>query len=518
VKSRAALLGAAAFCIVAGLGVLRHEMWRDELEIWLIALGSGNPLELIRNMGTEGHPVVWYALNFLLTRVTDAPLAMQLLNLAFGTTAAWVVLRFAPFDLPARLAFCFGYYLLYEFTVISRGYALALLLAFGFCAHFARRARLDVAGGLLLLLLANTTLYGTIVAAHLVLLVAASRLVQREAQAPSREGPGIALALVGVAIGLGHTLSQSLAIGPAHAGFYRPHHDMVWIASCLGTLFRGAVPLPDPSSVHSWNSQVLDLLPAPWSACVGAALGVAGLALAIGSLRRQPLLAGVFALGTLVMLSIVFFVWFGSMRHHGQVFLWYFVCAWLGTALGQQETPQRLPSRDTARPLLLALLVTQVLAAAHAWVVDLARPFSQARAVGAYLRRDELADLALVGSRDYAMQPVAAYARRAFYYPESGHVGTFLDWGPGRRLVSPREVVEAVHDLALSERRDVLLVLNYDLPLVGGRGRIALGDGVELEELSRFTGSIVPDEEYVVWRASLTEPTSAGDNGPGPDD
>jgi len=510
---------------VAWVGIANHEMWRDELEIWLIAAGASGPLELLANMGTEGHPALWYVLIFVVTRFTDGPLAMQLLNLAFGTGAAFLVLRFAPFDLPQRLAFCFGYYLLYEFTVISRAYALGLLLAFAFCARFARLRRIDMVGGILLLLLANTTIYGSIVAAHVVLLAAAYALLERNWPALRRDRVGLSLGLAGVAVGLVHSVAQGLAMGQEHLGAYAPQHDAVWVARCLSTIFRGAVPLPDPSGLHTWNSHVLDLLPAPWPAFLGGALGVLGLALAVYSLRRQPLLAGVFALGTAVMLSVVFFVWFGWMRHHGQVFLWFFICSWLATALpaggaAPDGTAPSVAASRAGRPglVLTAVLATQVLAAAHAWAVDLALPFSNARAVGALLRQRELDGLPLVGSRDYAIQPVAAYAKRAFYYPESGRVGTFLDWGPGRRLVSPEEVLGAVHDLVLRERGDAVLVLNYQLPLLGPGGRVRLGERVELVGLASFTGAIVADEDYSVWRASLTSPIAAGDNDVVPDD
>ena len=68
------------FLVLGFVGVLNHELWRDEAEIWIIARDSGTLSELLVNMGTEGHPALWYLLNFLLTRATTDPLAMQLLQ------------------------------------------------------------------------------------------------------------------------------------------------------------------------------------------------------------------------------------------------------------------------------------------------------------------------------------------------------------------------------------------------------------------------------------------------------
>jgi hypothetical protein len=517
VTRRAASAITGLFLVTGLVGLLHHEMWRDELEIWLIAVGSRGLGDLLANMSTEGHPVLWYALNFALARITSDPLAMQLLNLAAATAAVFVFLRRAPFPPIQRLAFCFGYYLLYEFTVISRGYALGLLLVFAFCSRFARVRRVDWLAAGLLFLLANTTLYGTIVAAHVVLLAVGQALGDRQAERLRRDRLPLLAVLVGVAAGFGHTWLQALAIGSAHADAYTPEHDVTWVARCLGTMFRGAVPVADPTNVHSWNSHVLELLPQTWSSWIGALGGVGGLALALRALGRRPVLAGVFRSGSLTMLAIVFFVWFGSMRHHGQVFLWFVVCCWLAEGLRPLAgAPSGLPTAPAGAVapggrLLTALLVAQVVAGAQAWAIDLARPFSNARAVGVLLRRPEVDGVRLVGSVDYAIQPVAAYAGRAFYYPESGRVGTFLDWGPGRRRVSLVEVLEDVRRLLQLERRDVILVLNYPPEPLDPGEQVRLGEGARLLCFAGLVGAIVPDEDYYLCRAFLEEPA----RGPG---
>ena len=83
----------ALFAILALVGVLHHEMWRDEIEIWLIARDSAGPLDLLANMATEGHPSLWYFLNFLLARFTDDPRAMQFLTVLLASAGVCVFLR-----------------------------------------------------------------------------------------------------------------------------------------------------------------------------------------------------------------------------------------------------------------------------------------------------------------------------------------------------------------------------------------------------------------------------------------
>jgi len=507
----------AAFLALGMVGLANHEMWRDELEIWLIARDSGSVGQLLHNMGTQGHPAVWYLLNFLLTRLTTNPLAMQLLNLVIGASAVALFFRRAPFSLAQRLLFCFGYFMLFEFTVISRGYGLGLLLIFAFCIRFQERRRLDLTGAAILLLLANTTVYGMIIAAHVVLLVAIQALVDRRHRQPWLDPAwvaSLALVLVGVAVGFGHTLIQGRAMGPAHVDAYAPAHDLTWVASCLSTAIRGAVPLPDFSLYHFWNSNVLQLLPGSSGVFLGALLAVTLLVLATYRFRAKPALSLIFILGSATMLSVTFFVWYGWVRHHGQVFLWYVVCCWLwyGLAGSNRAEEDDSPARwsGPAGATLTALLLLQTIAGAHAYVMDLLHPFSNAKITGQYLSQDEFADVTLVGSIDYSMQPVAAYLDRKFYYPESGEYRTFLDWGPSRRLVPTETVLRDSLKLLKEGRRDVVIVFNFQPGNLEPGETVRLGQDARLRCFARFDGALVPDENYHLCRLYAARAESEG--------
>lgn len=507
----------AAFLALGMVGLANHEMWRDELEIWLIARDSGSVGQLFQNMSTQGHPAVWYLLNFLLTRLTTNPLAMQLLNLAIGASAVALFFRRAPFTLAQRLLFCFGYFMLFEFTVISRGYGLGLLLIFAFCIRFQERRRLDLTGAAILLLLANTTVYGMITAAHVALLLAIQAFADRRHRQPWLDPAwvaSLAVVLTGVAVAFGHTWMQGRAMGPAHVDAYAPAHDLTWVASCLSTVIRGAIPLPDFSLYHFWNSNLLQLLPGSSGIFIGALLAVTLLALATYRFRSEPSLAFVFILGSATMLSITFFVWYGWVRHHGQVFLWYVVCCWLwyGLACSNSAEEDDSPARwnGPAGATLTALLLLQAVAGTHAYAMDLLHPFSNAKATGQYLNQDEFADVTLVGSVDYSMQPIAAYLDRKFYYPESGEYRTFLDWGPSRRLVPADTVLRDSLSLLEQDQRDVVIVFNFQPGNLEPGETVRLGQGARLQCFARFDGALVPDENYHLCRVYAVRPESEG--------
>jgi hypothetical protein len=491
-QSTAASLAVLAAFVGLGLaGVLHHEPWRDEIEIWLIARDSASLSALLRNMGTEGHPALWYLVNFALTRVTHDPLAMQLANLAIGAAAALVFFRTAPFGLATRLLFVFGYYALFEFTVIARSYALELLLLFSYCAHAARReGRIDLPGAALLALLANTNLFGTIA---VVALVAVETLDALGSPAEGRRArirarlPALGLAGAGAVLGFAHVLAQSLAIGPDHGGGYRATYDLGWLLAGLAAPAFGALPLPDLASEHAWNSNLMRSLPAPWHPIAPALASLVLAAAAAAALRHRPRWRATFLLGLAPMVGLTLFVWYGSQRHHGQPFLWFLACAWLAGGL-----------RRPAERVLAGLLALQLLAGGALLAQDLARPFSSARAAARWLEQPEQADALLAGSRDFAVEPIAAWTQRPFYYPDQRRFGTFMHWGPARVEVGQDRIESDCVELVRREGRRVLLVLNSppsDLTLGAER---ELRPGIRVRYVARFDGAIVADENYHV--------------------
>lgn len=128
-----ALLGLAA--------ILNHSMWRDELNVWMVARDSHSLSELYTNVITEGHPILWYILLYIVKYIVNAPVAMQLLHWTLGNIVVLLLWRFSPFSTLEKALFTFGYFPFYEYYVISRNYTLVLLLIFIFCAIYNLRGK-----------------------------------------------------------------------------------------------------------------------------------------------------------------------------------------------------------------------------------------------------------------------------------------------------------------------------------------------------------------------------------------
>jgi len=472
------------FALVSLIGILHHEMWRDELEIWLLARDSSGWHDLLRNISTQEHPALWYIAAYGLARFSSNPLLLQLFHWCIAIGAVVVFYRWAPWNRVSRVLFCFGYYAAYEFGLISRSYAPQLLLMFLFCAMWPQRRKQPLALALILAVLANTNIYGVVTAGCFLLFAV---LQERRGSISAA-----LLAAAGILLGLGQIATNTLRLSDAHLGAYRPDFDWVWLAEGLATIQRSFLPLPQPGSAGFWNTNLLDALPTPFGAAVGALLGVILAAYAIGTLRRSPHLAAVFALGFTAMLCITLFIWFGQQRHHGQLFVFYVACLWLAHHV--------VPRRDPAeRRWVLALCVVQLVAAGWAYQADLRQPFSHGRAVAGWISRHVDADVPVVASFDYSSQSIAAYSTREFYHPETERFGTFVGWGGERRMRSFDETLAAAAAMARSSG-EVLLVLSYDPGILEPGQTRTVSSGLEIDYVQRFVGAIVPDENFHLYR------------------
>src|SRR5438094_4459713 len=149
----------AVFFVIALIGILNHEMWRDELHCWLIARDSHSFAQLYQNRSYDGHPLLWYALLYILTWFTANPVAMQVLLLILAAGSVYLFNRFSNFTVLQKVLFSFGYYSIYEYSIIARSYSLGFFLVISFCSLYVNRGRNVAWLFLVLILLANTSVF-----------------------------------------------------------------------------------------------------------------------------------------------------------------------------------------------------------------------------------------------------------------------------------------------------------------------------------------------------------------------
>ncbi len=139
--------------------IAQHAVWRDEGNVWVV-LRDAPLTQLIHYY--DGHPPLWFVVNFPLARLGFNVSAMQWLNGFFAAGFAWLLLFRAPFPLWIRagLLLCvpFGY----QYSVVARGYGLMTMLWFCLAALYPHRLKHPLWMGLVIGLLFNSELFAVV--------------------------------------------------------------------------------------------------------------------------------------------------------------------------------------------------------------------------------------------------------------------------------------------------------------------------------------------------------------------
>lgn len=510
-------LALGLYAVIASATVARHEMWRDEMHAWQAVVASDSLRELAANVRTEGHPGLWFAVLYPVSRVTSDPGAMQLLHLGIALAVAAVVLLAAPLPVAWRVLFVAGYFPLYEYCAISRNYALGALLLFAFCALYGARVRRPLLLAAVLFLLAQASAIALILSFSLgVMCVADARSSRLEA--PIRRGPAMAALgvwLVGIVVSV-------VQLSGARVVLQSFNHSQTLAQSrvldVLSGPWRGCVPLPR-LQLTFWNSNILDGVAN--ADVLQAVLGVVVLVV-LGSLfvRCGPALV-LFAVGSLGMVAFSLLIYRGQLRHHGHIVLLLMAALWLTRVMQRGAGGRGRAAGAVGGTLRWGAVVVSVLLAANAaaGAYAVARewrdPFSAAREAAAFIRAQGLAGIPIVGHRDVQVAAVAGYLERPIHYPALGREAAFLPWKVGwRRPVDDAEAIRQAIDLAARHQSEVLVVLS-----MSGARRPDRIDGAT--RIRAFRRSIVPSERFELYLVSRPEPPvpssgAAPDPGPAP--
>ncbi len=440
------------FAVVLAALLAHHEMWRDELQAWLLARDSGSLGQLWQNTRYEGHPLLWHLLLFPLAHATPHPAAMQGLHWVIAVGVAALILFSAPFPVAARVLLVFGYFPLYEYGAISRNYGLTVLGLWAAFAFLARRASPLAAAGAGALA-ANASPMGLVLAPAL----AAAVWTDVPRGRPRLAAVGVLAAAAGV--------SALQCLPPADY-----EHARGWVvdwqplrAVYVGRSFATALlPVPSPE-LHFWGTSALFPSVASGRAvpvgAVLAALALVAAVVAVGvAVRRSRAALAAWALGAAGLLGFAYTKFPGATRHWG--FLWVLLVGVLWLAVARGALSRRAGTLLLA-PTLLAGLAGAVVAGSWDWRA----PFSGASCAAAELRRRGLDGLPVVGGVDFASAGVAAYLPNGrLYYPASGAQGSYIVWNLARMSRSRLDSAEIVREARERDRgAGVVVLLNEPL-------------------------------------------------------
>jgi hypothetical protein len=463
----------------------------------LIVRDARSLRELFHLLGYEGHPSLWYLLLRPLTYLTGSPTAMQVLHGVISTVSVYVFARFSPFTRLQKVLWCFGYYSLFEYGVISRNYGLGALLLWTICAMWPRRRGAVIAMAIVLALLVNTNAFAALIAASIALVWLGEAWWRRSPDPAAANAPDGPLRWVlAVAILIAAYALSAWTVYPAQDAILRPKVTLEpdaretralarHAALCFADIWQSYVPMPNPTTREFWNTNILPL-DTPMRIAIGVLLSAALLAAVVWTLRRSRAALAIYLIATALLGIGTTVLLPDSMRHVGHLALVFVACSWIAR---RDRRPARADERAHDR-LLTALLAAQFVAGMWAMAIDARRPFSSGDEAARWLRKNGLADAALVGDVAHRYSPLVARLDTRIYYPVRRAWGSSALLDQTKKEATDEEVDDACRAL-LRGRRPVVLITAH--PRTDAPGDL------RYEPLASFTGSITR-ESYHLYR------------------
>ena len=507
-----AMAVSALFLLLGGFIAWHHEMWRDEMQAWLIARDSASPIEVLYHLNRyDGHPGLWHICLYALKLITQSPIIMQPFHLIIATISAYVFLRFSPFTRMQKTLFVFGYLPFYEYAILCRNYALGVLLLFVFCALFRSwKTRLPLLG-FILLLMAHTSVHALIIVISIG--IGLCWEIMADTDRPPRKEIGIGFGLI--LFGIVTAIVQLKPSGPSQGIFpgWRTEFELNHFLNVLNILPKAFLPIPE-FTLRFWNTYLLDRLPAAHE--VKCVLAVLILLFALFLFIRKPLAFLMYLFGTIGLLSLFYSKRFGFIRHWGFLFMAFIAANWLCHYC--RDLPKlkfNLVNRLNGISLALArnlgvvltvFLVLHLGGGVAAAIMDYKYPFSGGKAVAQFIKSENLDEMIIAAEApdDVTLEILGYLEKDNFYYPRTKRFGSFIPWDEawarGRGL-STEEVLQEIQRLSGERREDILVVSGRIFPR-------ELQARHSLTEVKVFEPSVVREslQNYVLYRMTPTAP------------
>jgi hypothetical protein len=477
-------------------------MWRDELQAWLIGRDSSSIANLFHNVRYEHHPGLWYLCLYFITRFTHNPVAMQLFHVALATTVIFLFAKVSPFTKLQKVLFSFGYFPFYEYAIISRNYVMGVLLIFAFCALFLRSCKNYLALSAVLALLANTSVYGLIIAVVMWLTLSLDYFIERKDNAPADHRRGI-LVFSQLIIILGFAASIVQLISPSDYYFapplikhdYSKYYIMKYsIVMTMTKIWESYVPLPNVFNHNFWETNILLAFSEEMFRRAGALFSSVLLLASAALFIRKPRALFLYISGTAGILLFTLTMFLGSIRHSGHLFILLIACLWLSEGYPESKWISSRIARTSdflvpyKNQFLTVILLIHMIAGVFAVSMDLLYPFSRIKDVADFVEKQKMTGVPIVGSPDYFTSPLTAYLNSKIYYPEIGTFGTFVTTKYGRTNKTSEETLEKISEL---------LKLNKEVLFVSDNMLETSRPDLSISEVAEFPRGITSEEYYL---------------------
>jgi len=454
-KQDSKILVFAAYLILLILGLYHHEMWRDEYEEYLQARDA-NGLFGFENIISQGHAMLWQGCLWIITRFTHNPLAMKIFHGLIAASFAYVLIYKSPFRVWQSGLLLLSYFLLFEYAIISRCYAFGVLFFMLFAWRYSTKNTLDWPTGIILFLLANTSIYAMMLTAVLLAWLFVYEIILDKESLKNKVLDKLPILFF---VGIGILLSY-LQIRPQADNTF-PLHRVIWpfdqyrFDLAITQFFSAFVPICKFQNQHFWNTNFLmnekGIVSWYWPL-------IAFIIVTIPLIQKKSILF-LWLIGVGMVIFFQYHTGFRFARYYGHFFIWWLVCMWLMEKnRGESEIFNKIRWF-----VFWLVIIFQVEGGVMVYAADWNQKFSRGHDVAIYLKNNGYAKSYMIGTVDFALSPIAAELDRKIYTLQHKKLCSNTKWDKARlNSTDSLDLIEALESGPQNET--IIFIASHPVP------------------------------------------------------
>ncbi|WP_411767166.1 hypothetical protein [Winogradskyella sp. A3E31] len=490
------------FFVLSLWGIMNHELWLDEAHHYLLARDSSSFSDLLINTRYEGHPILWNLILHWITRLTTNPIWMQLLHISIMTLTVGVFLKKAPFSWIFKLLFIFGYFMFYEYNIISRNYNLGVLFIFLACSLYNKRTTRFILISALLGFASNSHAVFLILASSIMLLIVFERFQTEKLNLSKNTWIGIGV------FGSLALLSLYQIIPPSDTSFFDRGEQLSLFQKAgksITPFFKSLFLLPDVTLDHFWNSHIL----VNHSKSIAAIVAMGSLSIPYLLFYKNRSLLLYMYFGIFATAGFFFITMMNATRYYGVLYLFLITALWFehyrASSGSELRTKKSFSFLKKIRfPIIYTILGLHFISGIYAFTMDISRPFTTAEQTFEYLKENHLLEKT-IATKACNGTPLSAYIDKPIYFTTSNSFESFCHFNrPSLQYEEGNtSSLKSIKQL-LKDEADSIIFITYEPFFDSAQNKVWLLEDKELKVtyLTQFTGSIIKKGNHYLYEIS----------------
>lgn len=456
---------------------IKHEIWRDEAQAWLIARDCKNISDFLYIMHHEGSPYLWHIILMPFAKSVFPIFTIKIIIFLFSAASTYLILFKSSFNYVHKILIILGYYFIYEYSAISRSYGVSLFLILLLAQLYKYRFNKVRLYLLILFLFCNTNIHSAIIGFFIFLsfvyeLFKIGRLGENKYEA--------ALSIVGFIIIFLEVLPSEDIMSSLK--LINCHSILDGYKTASISLLAAFFPIPD-FSMNFWNTVYLYNFATYY-------YGLIAYFFVLKLLYKDKNLFRIFLLSSLCLVAFFILKGIPGVRHTGIIYLCFLFCLWI-------IIEKRICTDSISKAVVYILLMVQVFSAAIAVNYEVRYNFSNAKNAANFIDGNVKNDEPVIMFPGEYGSSIAANlkTRKRLYYFQNNGLGSYTVWNQHyediKNLQQDSVYLMMEKYMKANNKTSIYLILNQ---------RLIVGSNNYKSKLVYKTEGSIANEDYYIYK------------------